>query len=102
MNKIAYLLAPLAIVASLAAAQTSKPTVKPAAPVKTCESVLKAKININKAPLEDMKCLPGFVTSIAQDVITNRPYKDGKEFQIKIEVIGKRLWTKIEQYVVFK
>lgn len=102
MNKIAYLLAPLAIVASLAAAQTSKPAVKPAAPVKTCESVLKAKININKAPLEDMKCLPGFVTSIAQDVITNRPYKDGKEFQIKIEVIGKRLWTKIEQYVVFK
>ena len=103
MNKIALMFAPLAVVASLAAAQTapSKPA-KPAAPVKTCDSVLKAKVNINKAPLEDMKCLPGFVTSIAQDVILNRPFVDGKDFMVKIEITGKKLWPKIEKYVVFK
>jgi DNA uptake protein ComE-like DNA-binding protein len=102
MNKIALMLAPLAVVASLAAAQTSKPAKPAAAPVKTCESVLKAKVNINKAPLEGMKCLPGFVTSIAQDVILNRPFVDGKDFMIKIEITGKKLWPKIEKYVTFK
>lgn len=105
MNKIALMLAPLTIVASLATAQTttpSKPAKPAAAPVKTCESVLKAKVNINKAPLEDMKCLPGFVTSIGQDVILNRPFVDGKDFMIKIEITGKKLWPKIEKYVTFK
>ncbi len=106
MKKMTFILAPLALVAGIALAQTTTktPATKPAPTIAAtnCVAVLKAKVNINKAPLEQMKCLPGFVTSIANDVILNRPYKDGKEFMIKIEVTGKKLWPKIEQYVVFK
>ncbi len=103
MNKTARIVSSIAasliIASSFAMAQTTAPKVTAS---KNCAPVLKAKVNINKAALEDMKCLPGFVTSIAQDVIDNRPFKDGKDFMIKIEIIGKKLWPKIEPYVVFK
>ncbi len=103
MKKTILVLAPIALVAGFAFAQTTKPAVKTTTPAaNACAAVLKAKVNINTAPLESMKCLPGFVTSIAQDVIANRPFKDGKDFMIKIEVTGKKLWPKIEKYVVFK
>lgn len=102
-RKIMLTLSPLALVASLALAQTAKPAAKPAATMTTsCSTVLKAKVNINAAKLEDMKCLPGFTDSIAKDVIANRPYKDGNQFKLKIEGIGPKLWLKIANYVSFK
>ncbi len=105
MTKISLMLGSLALVTGLAFAQTTKPATKPAttATMATdCTAVLKAKVNINAAKLEDMKCLPGFSDKIAKDVISNRPFKDGNDFKKKIEDIGPILWKKIETYVSFK
>ena len=88
----------LALVAGFAFAQTTKP----ASTVVNCPAALKAKVNINTAKLEEMKCLPGFSEKIAKDVMSNRPFKDGNDFKKKIEDIGPILWKKIETFVKFK
>ena len=107
MKKIALILAPLALAAGFALAQTTKPATKPAttpvaAKAVDCVAALKAKVNINAAKLEEMKCLPGFSEKIAKDVMLNRPFTDGADFKKKIEDIGPILWKKIEPYAKFK
>ncbi len=106
MNKTALMLGSFALVTGLALAQTAKPVPMKPAPAASaavdCAAALKAKININAAKLETMKCLPGFSEKIAKDVILNRPFMDGNEFKKKIEDIGPILWKKIETFVTFK
>lgn len=106
MNKTALMLSSFALVTGLALAQTAKPALMKPAPAASaavnCPAALKAKVNLNSAKLETMRCLPGFSDKIAKDVIANRPFKDGNEFKKKIEDIGPILWKKIETFVTFK
>lgn len=80
--------------ASAQSAATDKPLTKA-----QCDAALKAKINLNTAPLETLKCLPGVVTSIGKDIILNRTYADQRDFEKKIETIGQRLWRGFAPYV---
>ncbi|TSA79507.1 hypothetical protein FNU79_17835 [Deinococcus detaillensis] len=64
-----------------------------------CDAALKAKVNLNTASLETLKCLPGVPTSIGKDIILNRTYADQRDFEKKIETIGQRLWRGFSPYI---
>lgn len=90
---------PLALAAPFASAQVAKPAAP--APKTSCASVLKARVNLNKASLADLQCLPGVTRAIAKDIVINRPIKDAQDFQTKIELIGRKLWQQMGQYATF-
>ena len=78
----------------------SAQTVKPGAAT-VCATVLKTKVNFNKASVADLQCLPGVTKAIAKDIVINRPIRDGHDFEVKIETIGRKLYAQIGKYVTF-
>jgi DNA uptake protein ComE-like DNA-binding protein len=99
MNKtfIRSALAILALAAPLALAQQT-----PSKAMTTdCKAVLKTKVNLNTAKLNELMCLPGVNKTVAADLIKERPFKDEKDFLNRIEG-GRKLWISISPYVTLK
>ena len=87
---------PVLLAAGAASAQTAKPGASAA-----CATVLKAKVNLNKASPADLQCLPGVTKALAKDIVLNRTFKDQHDFEVKIETIGRKLYAQIAKYVTF-
>jgi len=87
---------PFLLAAGAASAQTAKPGASTA-----CTTVLKAKVNLNKASTTDLQCLPGVNKTIAKDIVMNRTFKGQHDFEVKIETIGRKLYAQIAKYVTF-
>lgn len=100
MKQSTLALLSLAFLFGAASAQTATPE-KPLTPAQ-CKAALGAKVNLNTASLETLKCLPGVVNSIAKDIVLNRTYANQHDFEIKIETIGKRLWRGFSQFVTLE
>ncbi|WP_293910482.1 helix-hairpin-helix domain-containing protein [Deinococcus sp.] len=87
MNKTAALtLLALLLPTAASAQKTTKTT-----PATSCAQVLKAKVNLNKAPEAALICLKGVKPAVAKDIIANRPFKDASDFGKKIEDIGQKI-----------
>ncbi len=85
-------------------ANAQKASTAAATPTKTT-SVMAAKItamNVNTATAAQLETLPGIGPKIAAEIVKNRPYKDGKELQAKVNGIGPKVWKEIKKYVLFK
>ena len=87
---------PILLATGAASAQTAKPGASAA-----CATVLKTKVNLNKASVAGLQCLPGMTKAIAKDVVMNRPFKSAKDFEVKIETIGRKLYAQVGKYVTF-
>lgn len=87
---------PMLLAVGVASAQTVKPVVST-----SCATVLKSKVNLNKATPADLQCLPGVTKAIAKDIVLNRTFKDQHDFEVKIETIGRKLYAQIGKYVTF-
>lgn len=99
MNKVMLTaLTTLLLVPTIASAQ--KTTSAPTKPV-SCAQVLKARVNLNKAPEAHLTCLKGVKPVVAKDIIVNRPFKDAADFAKKIEDIGKKIYDLNKANVTF-
>ena len=87
---------PVLLSAGAASAQTAKPGASAA-----CVTVLKSKVNLNKASAADLQCLPGVTKALAKDIVMNRTFKNQRDFEVKIETIGRKLYAQIGKYVTF-
>jgi competence protein ComEA len=90
------------LVANAQKTTSSMSTKAPTAISKTSKMAKIASVNVNTANLKALETLPGIGPKIAAEIIKNRPYKDGKELQTKVKGIGKKVWTEIKAYVLFK
>ncbi|MER3462236.1 MAG: hypothetical protein C4342_04340 [Armatimonadota bacterium] len=93
-------LAIVALAAPLAFAQQT-PSKAMIAATTDCKAVLKTKVNLNTAKLNELMCLPGVNKTVATDLIKEGPFKDEKDFLNRIED-RRKLWTGISTYVTLK
>jgi len=97
MKTFTLALLPLTLWLGASLAQAATPE-KPLTPAQ-CKAALKAKVKLNSDSLETLKCLPGVVESIAKDIILNRTFSSQRDFEIKIEGRGAKLWKGFSQFV---
>jgi DNA uptake protein ComE-like DNA-binding protein len=99
MGGILVALFTIALMSSMAVAQTSTKTPKPAAsPAASAQAQL---VDINSASKEELDALPGIGEKYSQKIIDGRPYAKKTDL-VKKKVIPQATYNKIQGQIIAK
>jgi competence protein ComEA len=79
-------------------AQTAEATKKPSAETKTTPSKTKP-LDINSAPIDELKALPEIGDAYAQKIVDNRPYQT-KDQLVSRKIIPQATYDKIKDRII--
>jgi len=96
----------LAGAAWLAAAQLGIRDMDPPAPVVQDvpdqgpgQGLVKPKVDLNRAGLEELRRLPGITREIAERIVRNRPYRKLDDLVTR-KVLGKKQFARVRELVI--